>query len=88
MAALKWLREHTVHIIQPFVKLTCQLFVSKGLRWLSMCAPCLKLDDFFTTAYMCHVMKPCQVSCFLGDFFDLVGFKNQDSHCFRMTTCL
>ena len=40
----------------------------KGLRWLLMCAPLLKLDDFFTTAYMCHVMKPCQVSCFLGDF--------------------
>ena len=33
-----------------------------------MCAPCLKLDDFFTTTYMCHVMKPFQVSCFLGEF--------------------
>ena len=70
MVALKWLCEHTVHIIQPLAILTCQLFVSKGLRWLLMCVPCLKLDDiFFTTAYMCHVMKPCQVSCFLGDFF-------------------
>ena len=24
--------------------------------------------QFFATAYMCHVMKPCQVSCFLGEF--------------------
>ena len=44
------------------------VFFQKGLRWLLMCAPLLKLDDFFTTAYMCHVMKPCQVSCFLGEF--------------------
>ena len=68
MAALKLLREHMVHIIQSFAILMCQLFVSKGFRWLLMCAACLKLDDFFTTTYMCHVMKPCQVSCFLGEF--------------------
>ena len=42
-----------------------------------MCAPCLKLDDFFTMAYMCHVMKPCQVSCFLGDFFIYWDLKTE-----------
>ena len=55
-------------MIQPFVILTFSLLFQKGLRWLLMCAPLLKLDDFFTMAYMCHVMKPCQVSCFLGEF--------------------
>ena len=49
----------------------------KGLRWLLMCAPLLKLDDFFTTTYMCHVMKPCQVSCFLGDFFIYRDLKTE-----------
>ena len=68
VAALKLLREHMVHIIQSFAILTCQLFASKGLRWLLLCVPYLKLDDFFSMTYMCHVMKPCQVSCFLGEF--------------------
>ena len=49
----------------------------KGLRWQLMCAPCLKLDDFFTTAYMCHVKKPCQVSCFLGEFLIYWDLKTE-----------
>ena len=32
---------------------------------------------FFTTAYMCHVMKPCQVSCFLGDFLIYWDLKTE-----------
>ena len=42
-----------------------------------MCAPLLKLDDFFTRAYMCHVMKPCQVSCFLGEFLIYLDLKTE-----------
>ena len=42
-----------------------------------MCAHLLKLDDFFTTAYMCHVMKPCQVSCFLGEFLIYWDLKTE-----------
>ena len=32
---------------------------------------------FFTTTYMCHVMKSCQVSCFLGDFFIYWDLKTE-----------
>ena len=72
-----WLNFDTVNIIQPFAILTCQLLFQKGFRWLLMCAPLLKLDDFFTTTYMCHVMKPCQVSCFLGEFLIYWDLKNK-----------
>ena len=41
---LSMLNFDTVHIIQPFAILTCQLFFKKGLRWLLMCAPLLKLE--------------------------------------------
>ena len=64
-----WLSIDTVHLIQPFVILTYQLIVSKRTSLATNVCASSQTGWFFTTAYMCHVMKPCQVSCFLGEFF-------------------
>ena len=63
-----WLNFDTVNIIQPFPILTCQLFVSKRTLLATNVCASSQTGRFFTTAYMCHVMKPCQFSCFFGDF--------------------
>ena len=77
VAALKRLREHTVHIIQPFAILTCQLFVSKRTSLATNMCASSQTGHFFTMAYMCHVMKPCQVSCFLGEFLIYCDLKTE-----------
>ena len=70
-----WLNFDTVHIIQPL--LTCQLFVSKRTSLATNVCASSQTGQFFTTTYMCHVMKPCQVSCFLADFFIYCDLKTE-----------
>ena len=43
-------------------------FVSKRTSLATNVCASSQTGRFFTTAYMCHFMKPCQVSCFLGEF--------------------
>ena len=57
-----WLNFDTVNIIQLFAILTCQLLFQKGLRYVLMCA---------------MSMKPCQVSCFLGEFLIYWDLKTE-----------
>ena len=56
-----------VNIIPPFAILMCQLFVSKRTSLATNVCASSQTGWFFTMTYMCHVMKPCQVSCFWGD---------------------
>ena len=77
MAALKWLQGHTVNIIHPFAILTGQLLVSKRTSLATNVCASSQTGRFFSTTYMCHVMKPCQVSCFLGDFLIYWDLKTE-----------
>ena len=83
-----WLNFDTVHIIQPFAILTCQLFVSKRTSLATnVCASSQTGRFFYHDIYVpCHETMPSFM--FLGWFFDLLGFKNRDSQCFRTTTSL
>ena len=46
----------------------CYLLFQKGLRWLLMCAPLLKLDDFFYHGIYVPCHETMLVSCLLGEF--------------------
>ena len=83
-----WLNIDTVHIIQPFVILTCQLIVSKRTSFATnVSAPSQTGQFFYDGIYVpCHETMPSFM--FFGWVFDLLGFKNRDSQCFRMTTSL
>ena len=72
-----WLNFETVNIIQPFAILTCQLFVSKRTSLATNVCASSQTRRFFTTAYMWHAMKPCQVSCFLGEFLIYWDLKTE-----------
>ena len=72
-----WLNLDTVNIIQLFAILMCQLFVSKRTSLATNVCASSQTGRFFTTAYIGHVMKPCQVSCFLGDFLIYWDLKTE-----------
>ena len=63
-----WLNFDTVNIIQPFAILMCQFFFSERTSLATNVCASSQTGRFFTTAYMCHVMKPFQVSCFWVSF--------------------
>jgi len=83
-----WLNFDTVNTIQPFATLTCQLFVSKRTSLATnVCASSQTGWFFYHGIYVpCHETMPSFM--FFGWVFDLLGFKNQDSHCFRTMRCL
>ena len=83
-----WLNFDMVNIIQPFVILTCQLFVSKRtLLATNVCTSSQTGRFFYHDIYVpCHETMPSFM--FFGWLFDLLGFKNRDSQCFRMMTSL
>ena len=83
-----WLNIDTVHMIQPFVILTCQLIVSKRTSLATnMCTSSQTGWFFYHGIYVpCHETMPSFM--FFGWLFYLLGFKNRDSHCFRTTTSL
>lgn len=83
-----WLNFDTVNIIQPFAILTCQLFVSKRTSLATnVCASSQTGRFFYHGIYVpCHETMPSFM--FFGWLFDLLGFKNRDSQCFRTTTSL
>ena len=83
-----WLNFETVNIIQLFAILTCQLFVSKRTSLATnVCASSQTGWFFYHGIYVpCHETMPS--SMFFGWVFDLLGFKNRDSHCFGRTTSL
>ena len=81
-----WLSFDTVNIIQPFAILTCQFFVSKRTSLATnVCASSQTGRFFYHSIYVpCHETMPSFM--FFGRVFDLLGYKNQDSQCFRTTT--
>ena len=83
-----WLNFEMVNIIQPFVILTCQFFVSKRTSLATnVCASSQTGRFFYHGIYVpCHETMPSFM--FFGWLFYLLGFKNWDSHCFRTTTSL
>ena len=83
-----WLNFDTVNITQLFAILTCQLFVlEKTSLAINVCALSQTGRFFYHDIYVpCHETMPCFM--FFGWFFDLLGFKNRDSQCFRTTTSL
>ena len=78
-----WLNIDTVHIIQPFVILTCQLIVSERTSLATNVRASSQNGRFFYhDIYVpCHEIMPSFM--FFGWVFDLLGFKNRDSQCFR-----
>ena len=83
-----WFNFDTVNIIQPFAILTCQLFVSKRSSLATnVCASSQTGWFFYHGIYVpCHETMPSFM--FFGWIFDLLGFINRDSQCFRTTTSL
>ena len=83
-----WLNFDTVNIIQWFAILTCQLFVSKRTSLATnVCASSQTRRFFYHGIYVpYHETMPSFM--FFGWLFYLLGFKNQDSHCFRTRSSL
>ena len=83
-----WLNFDTIHIIHPFMILTCQLFVSKRTSLATnVCASSQTGRFFYHGIYVpCHETMPSFM--FFGWVFDLLGFKNRDSQCFKTTQSL